>query len=123
MPLVAAECEAGMDSARAAARKIVTCGLLCRRNEQQGVEPEVPVELSISLHKLTSQCIETIAQLRLDEDRVAQGQQRSEEVITCCDALAQQTLRDRVGLVHMMDVAYDAEQVPSISAFVLLTTT
>src|SRR5690606_5718998 len=110
VPFAVAESKARVDAASDAERESAPRVLLGRGDERERVDPEVAIELAFGGDEPTGDRSEASVEIAVGEDHVALAKQRSEEAIACFDALAQEGVRDRVGLVYVVKVSDNAEE-------------
>jgi hypothetical protein len=82
------------------------------------IEPDVAIDRVLGAHETIDESDERRADVGAagGEDRVAFEDKRREEAIAGGQPLANQCLSDGLGLVDVMDVPGDAEQIPRVDA-------
>ena len=115
--VVRGEPEGGVDSSRSALGEGDALVVRERRDEVGGgIEPDVSIDGVFSAREAVDERDERRADVDATrgEDRIAFEDERGEEAITGGEALTDQCLGDGLGLVEVVDVPDDAEQIPRV---------
>jgi len=112
MSLVSSEVEGGMDASCGSPCEVTTRIVFVGSAEDEGVDPEVPVDLAIGVNETLGEGVDLLAVV--GEDVVAVAEEGPEEVISGVGALLQKRGRDGVGLVDVVQVPDDAEEIAGV---------
>ena len=113
------EFEAGVDALRGAlGQGDADVGRMRRDEVGGGIEPDVAIDGALGADETVDQGDERSGDIAVTggEDRVAFGDERRQEAIAGLQPLADQRLGDGLGLVAMVEIADDAEQVSRVDA-------